>query len=96
MDFNAPIIQKNMKLWPFKVKNKSNQPSIQIEINGKPHFYLPQQISGMILKHLKKIAEDYIGINVCDAVITVPSYFNEKQKVATKEAEQITGLNVLD
>ena len=84
-----------MKLWLFKMINKSNQPLIQIDINGKTNIFLPQQISAMILEHLKKIVENFLGKNVCDAVITVPSYFNEKKKVATKEAGQITGINVL-
>ena len=69
-----------MKLWLFKMINKSNQPLIQIDINGKTNIFLPQQISAMILEHLKKIVENFLGKNVCDAVITVPAYFNEKQK----------------
>ncbi len=93
--FSDENVQNDMKLWPFKVINESNRPKIKVEINGKTNYFLPQQISSKILSYLKKAAEDFVGKKVTDAVITVPAYFNEEQKKATKEAGIIAGLNVL-
>ena len=71
------------------MKNKSNKPKIQVDINGKTNSFLPQQISVMILEYLKKAAEDYIGQKVCNAVINVTAYFNEEQKKLQKNLEQL-------
>ncbi len=76
---------------PYKVVNNgNNQP--RVEIDGRE--YTPQEISAMILQKMKKTAEDYLGQSVTDAVITVPAYFNDSQRKATKEAGEIAGLNV--
>ena len=75
---------------PYKVVNNNNQP--RVEIDGRQ--YTPQEISAMILQKMKKTAEDYLGTTVTEAVITVPAYFNDAQRQATKEAGQIAGLDV--
>ena len=75
---------------PYKVVNNNNQP--RVEIDGRQ--YTPQEISAMILQKMKKTAEDYLGTTVTEAVITVPAYFNDAQRQATKEAGQIAGLEV--
>ena len=83
--------QKEIERVPYKVVNNgSNQP--RVEIDGRQ--YTPQEISAMILQKMKKTAEDYLGTTVTDAVITVPAYFNDSQRKATKDAGEIAGLNV--
>ena len=96
-NFYDESVQEDIKLLPFKVvkDQNSNIPIIPVEINGENYEFLPQQISAMILSYLKKAAEDYLGQEVKDVVITVPAYFNAYQKKATKEAGEIAGLNVL-
>ena len=82
---------KETERVPYKVVNNgNNQP--RVEIDGRQ--YTPQEISAMILQKMKKTAEDYLGTTVTDAVITVPAYFNDAQRKATKEAGEIAGLNV--
>ena len=75
---------------PYKIVNKKNSPKVQIE----DKIYSPQEISATILQKMKQTAEDYLGLKVTDAVITVPAYFNDAQRQATKEAGEIAGLNV--
>ena len=75
---------------PYKIVNKKNSPKVQIE----DKIYSPQEISATILQKMKQTAEDYLGVKVTDAVITVPAYFNDAQRQATKEAGEIAGLNV--
>ena len=77
---------------PYTVINDNGYPKVQIE--GAAHPYTPQEISAMILQNMKKTAEDYLGQEVSDAVITVPAYFSDSQRQATKEAGAIAGLNV--
>jgi molecular chaperone DnaK len=77
---------------PYKVKKGTNN-STKVEIDGKD--FSPQEISAMVLQKMRQTAEDYLGETVTDAVITVPAYFNDSQRQATKEAGQIAGLNVL-
>jgi molecular chaperone DnaK len=77
---------------PYKVKKGTNN-STKVEIEGKD--FSPQEISAMVLQKMRQTAEDYLGETVTDAVITVPAYFNDSQRQATKEAGQIAGLNVL-
>ena len=84
-------VQNEMKRVPYKVvKGDNNTP--RIDIDGR--MYTPQEISAIILQKMKKTAEDYLGAEVTDAVITVPAYFNDSQRQATKEAGEIAGLNV--
>jgi len=82
--------QKEVKRVPFKVVNEGGYP--RVDIDGRK--YTPQEISAMVLQKMKKTAEDYLGQEVTDAVITVPAYFSDSQRQATKEAGQIAGLNV--
>ena len=84
--------RKEAERVPYAVINDNGYPKVQIE--GAAHPYTPQEISAMILQKMKKTAEDYIGQEVTDAVITVPAYFSDSQRQATKEAGQIAGLNV--
>ena len=85
-------VLNEIKRVPYSVvKSANNLPRIDIE--GRE--YTPQEISAMILQKMKKTAEEYLGQEVTDAVITVPAYFNDSQRQATKEAGQIAGLNVL-
>ena len=82
--------KKEAERVPFKVVNEGGYPRVQID----DRKYTPQEISAMILQKMKKTAEDYLGQEVTDAVITVPAYFSDSQRQATKEAGQIAGLNV--
>ena len=84
--------RKEAERVPYSVINDNGYPKVQIE--GAAHPYTPQEISAMVLQKMKKTAEDYIGQEVTDAVITVPAYFSDSQRQATKEAGTIAGLNV--
>ena len=84
--------RKEAERVPYTVINDNGFPKVQIE--GAAHPYTPQEISAMILQKMKKTAEDYLGQEVTDAVITVPAYFSDSQRQATKEAGTIAGLNV--
>ena len=89
-------IQADMKHWPFKVIAKEGgKPHVQVEFKGEQKTFSPEEISAMILTKMKEIAESYLGAEVTDAVITVPAYFNDGQRQATKDAGAIAGLNVL-
>lgn len=88
-------IQQDMKHWPFKIVDDSGKPKIQIEFKGKTKQFSPEEISAMVLTKMKETAENYLGNPVKDAVITVPAYFNDSQRQATKDAGVIAGLNVM-
>lgn len=89
-------IQNDMKHWSFKVIGKDGgKPHIQVNFKGEEKTFSPEEISAMILVKMKEIAESYLGSVVKDAVITVPAYFNDGQRQATKDAGAIAGLNVL-
>jgi len=90
--FNDEIVQKAKKFLPYKIV-PGEHTDIKIEVKGKD--YSPQEISAMVLQKLKKSAENHLGEKVTDAVITVPAYFNDNQREATKAAGKIAGLNVL-
>ncbi len=90
MGENWDQVQKEVARVPFNVVNENNMP--RVDIDGRR--YTPQEISAMVLQKMKKTAEDYLGQEVTDAVITVPAYFSDSQRQATKEAGQIAGLNV--
>src|SRR6185437_15452118 len=83
-------VSDELKRVPYTVVNENNTP--RIDIDGRQ--YTPQEISAMILQKMKKTAEDYLGQEVTEAVITVPAYFNDSQRQATKEAGEIAGLKV--
>ncbi|KAJ8977765.1 hypothetical protein NQ317_001675 [Molorchus minor] len=93
--YDDPKIQQDMKHWPFKVTNDCGKPKIQVEYKGEVKTFAPEEISSMVLTKMKETAEAYLGTTVKDAVITVPAYFNDSQRQATKDAGVIAGLNVL-
>jgi L1 cell adhesion molecule like protein len=89
-------IQNDMKHWSFKVVSKDGgKPHVQVEFKGEQKTFSPEEISAMVLVKMKEIAESYLGSAVKEAVITVPAYFNDGQRQATKDAGAIAGLNVL-
>jgi len=89
-------VQTDMKHWPFTIVAKDGgKPHIQVDFKGEQKVFSPEEISAMILVKMKEIAESYLGTDVTDAVITVPAYFNDGQRQATKDAGAIAGLNVL-
>jgi len=94
--FDDRVVQEDMKHWPFKViRGDQGKPLIEVEyLRSKKHF-TPEEISAMVLTKMKQIAETYLGESVKNAVITVPAYFNDGQRQATKDAGHIAGLNVL-
>ena len=94
--FSDEQIQKDMKHWPFKVTPDNNdKPIITVEYKGEEKQMKPEEISSMILSKMKTTAETFLGKKVTSAVITVPAYFNDAQRQATKDAGAIAGLNVL-
>jgi L1 cell adhesion molecule like protein len=93
--FNDAEVQADMKHWPFKVVEKATKPVIEVEFKGEAKQFTPEEISAMILVKMRETAEAYLGGTVNNAVITVPAYFNDSQRQATKDAGLIAGLNVL-
>jgi heat shock protein 1/8 len=93
--FNDPVIQGDIKSFPFFVKENGEKPVIEVSYKGEKKTFQPEEISSMVLIKMKEIAESYIGEKVTDAVVTVPAYFNDSQRQATKDAGQIAGLNIL-
>jgi len=94
-NFNDPKVQSDMKHLSYNVIDKDGKPYIQVEFKGEQKVFAPEEISAMVLTKMKEIAEGYLGEKVTDAVITVPAYFNDSQRQATKDAGTIAGLNVL-
>ncbi len=93
--FNDESVQSDKKLLQFNVVNNSGKPVFDVSYKGDKKQFRPDEISAMVLGKMKKTAEDYLGTEVKNAVITVPAYFNDAQRNATKDAGQIAGLNVL-
>ncbi|KAF4685346.1 Luminal-binding protein 5 [Perkinsus olseni] len=93
--FNDKTVQKDKKLLPYKIVNKNDKPMISVEVKGEEKMFNPEEISAMVLGKMKETAENYLGTEVKNAVITVPAYFNDAQRQATKDAGTIAGLNVL-
>ncbi|CAJ0953335.1 unnamed protein product, partial [Mesorhabditis belari] len=94
--YDDQAVQSDMKHWPFKVVNApGNKPKLQVEYKGENKTFTPEEISSMVLIKMKETAEAFLGETVKDAVITVPAYFNDSQRQATKDAGAIAGLNVL-
>jgi len=93
--FNDSEVQSDMKYWPFKVVEKSSKPYIQVKFKGETKDFTAEEISSMLLSKMKDNAEAYLGEKVSNAVITVPTSFNDSQRQATKDAGLIAGLNVL-
>ena len=93
--FSDDMVQKDAKYWPFKVvKLPGDKPGIQVEYLGETRTFAPEEISAMVLGKMKAAAEWYLGVPVHDAVVTVPAYFSDSQRLATKDAGAIAGLTV--
>jgi len=93
--FEDSTVQADMKHWPFEVTNAGGLPKLKVEYKNEEKTFTPEEISSMVLTKMKETAEAYLGHDVKDAVITVPAYFNDSQRQATKDAGVISGLNVL-
>jgi len=93
--FNDASVQSDKKHWSFNVISDGGKPKVQVEYKGEEKVFSPEEISSMVLQKMKEIAESYLGTTVTDAVVTVPAYFNDAQRQATKDAGSIAGLNVL-
>lgn len=93
--FNDPEVLEDVKHFPFKIIERNGKPSIKVEFKGEEKVFTPEEISSMVLTKMKDTAETFLGTKVTDAVVTVPAYFNDSQRQATKDAGAIAGLNVL-
>ncbi|KAI9811353.1 MAG: Heat shock protein ssb1 [Pycnora praestabilis] len=93
--FDDPTVKKDIESWPFKVVDQGGSPMVQVEYLNETKTFSPQEISSMVLTKMKEVAEVKLGKKVSKAVITVPAYFNDNQRQATKDAGAIAGLNVL-
>lgn len=93
--FDDKDVQKDAKTFPFKIVNKDGKPQVKVDVNKTPKNLTPEEVSAMVLSKMKDIAEGYLGNKVTHAVVTVPAYFNDAQRQATKDAGTIAGLNVL-
>ncbi|KAL1413130.1 ATPase with role in protein import into the ER [Vanrija albida] len=94
-EFKDSDVQKDRKHWPFEIVNKGGKPMIHVKHKGEFKDFTPEEISAMVLTKMKETAEAYLGHKVTHAVVTVPAYFNDAQRQATKDAGTIAGLTVL-
>ncbi|CAL8113744.1 unnamed protein product [Orchesella dallaii] len=94
-EWEDPTVQSDLKLFPFKVVEKNSKPHIQVSTSQGQKTFAPEEISAMVLVKMKETAEAYLGKKVTHAVVTVPAYFNDAQRQATKDAGTIAGLNVM-
>jgi len=92
--YSDKTVTKDKKLLPFEVVEKNTKPYIEVLVNGKKKVLAPEEVSAMVLQKMKETAENYLGKEVKNAVVTVPAYFNDAQRQATKDAGTIAGLNV--
>merc|ERR1719231_1613773 len=88
-------VQSDKKLLPFEIVEKQGKPQIQVLVKGEKKQFTAEQISSMVLTKMKQTAEDYLGKTISKAVVTVPAYFNDAQRTATKDAGTIAGMEVL-
>jgi heat shock protein 1/8 len=94
--FNDSLVQNDIKFWPFKViEGHADKPMIVVTYKGEEKHFAAEEISSMVLKKMREIAEAYLGTTVKNVVVTVPAYFNDSQRKATKDAGGIAGLNVM-
>ena len=93
--FKDSTVQTDMKLLPLKITKKSGKPLTQVQVKGEKEEMAPEEVSSMVPTTMKETEENYLGKEVKHAVITVPAYFNGAQRLATKDAGTISGLNVL-
>ncbi|KDD73887.1 heat shock protein 70 Hsp70 [Helicosporidium sp. ATCC 50920] len=94
-DFNDANVQRDMKLVSYDLVNNGGKPYVSVEVNKEVKMFSPEEVSAMILTKMKQTAEDYLGKAVTHAVVTVPAYFNDAQRQATKDAGVIAGLNIM-
>uniref|UniRef100_T1KAQ5 Uncharacterized protein n=2 Tax=Tetranychus urticae TaxID=32264 RepID=T1KAQ5_TETUR len=94
-EWSDPTVQSDIKHFPFKVLDKNSKPHIQVKTGQGDKTFAPEEISAMVLIKMKETAEAYLGKKVTHAVVTVPAYFNDAQRQATKDAGTIAGLNVM-
>ncbi len=94
-EYSDASVQRDMKIWPFKVVSNGGKPNISARWKGEEKTFTPEEISAMILTRMRDTAESYLGESVKHAVITVPAYFNDAQRQATKDAGRIAGLEVM-
>jgi len=92
---DEPSVKADMKHWPFEVVSEGGKPKLKVDYKGESKSFFPEEISSMVLVKMKETAQAYLGKTVTDAVVTVPAYFNDSQRQATKDAGTISGLNVL-
>merc|ERR1711959_482809 len=90
-----PVVQSDMKHWPFSVISDGDTPKIKVTFKGEEKVFSAEEISSMVLGKMKETASAFVGKDIKDVVVTVPAYFNDSQRQATKDAGQIAGLNVL-
>jgi endoplasmic reticulum chaperone BiP len=94
--FNDPTVQNDKKLLSYKIiGDKADKPLVQVTVNGAKKEFTPEEVSAMVLQKMKDISETFLGEKVKNAVVTVPAYFNDAQRQATKDAGKIAGLNVV-
>jgi len=94
--FDDKIVQRELAQYPYTIKDDGkNRPIIEVMFKGEQKQFNPEEISAMVLQKMKSVAESYLGVTVTDAVVTVPAYFNDQQRQATKDAGRIAGLNIL-
>ncbi|KAL6213289.1 hypothetical protein ACLB2K_012736 [Fragaria x ananassa] len=93
--FSDACVKSDVKLWPFKVRGVGDKPTIVINYKNEEKQFAAEEISSMVLSKMREIAEAYLGMTVNDVVITVPAYFNNFQRQATKDASVIAGMNVM-
>ena len=93
--YSDPTVQADKKLLPFRLENKENKPFVSIDLNDGTKTFAPEEISAMVLQKMKQTAEGYLGEEVTHAVVTVPAYFNDAQRQATKDAGTIAGMTVM-
>lgn len=93
--FDDQSVQSDMKHWPFKLINKGGKPLIHVDYKGEVKIFSAEEISSMVLTKMRETAEAYLGEKIKDAVVTVPAYFNDSQRQATKDSGVIAGINVL-
>jgi len=93
--YSDKVVQKDIKLWPFEVVNKDGKPYVKVQYQDSERTFAPEEISAMVLTKMKHVAEAYLGKEVSHAVVTVPAYFDDGQRGATKDAGVIAGMTVL-
>merc|ERR1719411_873895 len=92
--YNSKTIVSDRKQWPFDIVNKDNKPMVKVEYKGETKQFASEEISAFVLQKMKSIAEAYLGQTVTHAVVTVPAYFNDAERQATKDAGTIAGITV--